>query len=156
MAPRWNYDLYIDGQWTADEAVGEIEVINPATEEVIGTAVEGGTKSTVRAIEAARKAFDEGPWPYMPPKERAALLVKMAESLERRGAELRELMVEETGTVGFITDFIQAGGSVGLFRANADMIQHQLKWVESEPPRGGPLGVGGSAIIREPIGVVAA
>ena len=37
MDARWNFDLYIGGEWTAGEATRSIEVINPATEEVIGT-----------------------------------------------------------------------------------------------------------------------
>ena len=110
----------------------------------------------MRAIEAARKAFDEGPWPWMKPAERAAKLIRMAEILESRGAELRELIVAETGSTGFITDFVQAGGSIGMFRSNADHVQHSVEWLEMGPPTGGPTSVGGSAIIREPIGVVAA
>ncbi len=58
MGAPWNFDLYIDGRWTAGEAAGSIEVINPATEEVIGQVPEATAKDAVRAIEAARKAFD--------------------------------------------------------------------------------------------------
>ena len=74
MSAPWNYDLFIDGEWTEGEGGGRIEVIDPATEEPIGTVAEASTKDAVRAIEAARKAFDEGPWPWMKPKERAAVL----------------------------------------------------------------------------------
>jgi aldehyde dehydrogenase (NAD+) len=45
---------------------------------------EASPKDAVRAIEAARKAFDEGPWPYTKPAERAAALIRMAEALEPR------------------------------------------------------------------------
>ena len=72
MTKSWNFDLYIDGTWTAGEAGGSIEVINPATEEVIGQVPDATPKDAVRAIEAARKAFDEGPWPWTKPAERAA------------------------------------------------------------------------------------
>ena len=79
----WDYELFIDGAWTSDEAVGSIEVIDPATEEVHRHASpEASTKDAVRAIEAARRAFDEGPWPWMKPAERAAKLIRMAEILE--------------------------------------------------------------------------
>jgi aldehyde dehydrogenase (NAD+) len=156
MTLRWDYRMFIDGQWTTGEAVGQVEVINPATEEVVGTVLEASTKDAVRAIEAARKAFDDGPWAYMAPKERGAYLVRIAENLERRGAELREMIVEETGSVGFITDYIQAGGSIGLFRNNAALIEHEMKWVDADPPRGGTINVTGSALIKEPIGVVSA
>jgi acyl-CoA reductase-like NAD-dependent aldehyde dehydrogenase len=151
-----NYELYIDGEWTTGESVGTIEVLNPATEEVVGTVPEASTKDAVRAISAARKAFDEGPWAWMKPKERGALLIKMADILDRRGAELREVVIDETASLGFLADFIQAGGSTGLFRSNAEMVEHKLRWFDSDPVSGGPTGVGGSAIVREPIGVVAA
>ncbi len=57
----WNYELFIDGAWTSEGATGSIEVLDPATEEVIGSVPEASTKTAVRAIEAARRAFDDGP-----------------------------------------------------------------------------------------------
>jgi acyl-CoA reductase-like NAD-dependent aldehyde dehydrogenase len=152
----WNYELFIDGAWTSAEAVGTIDVIDPATEEVIGQVPEGSTKTAVQAIEAARRAFDEGPWPWMKPAERAAKLVRMAEILEGRGGELRDLIVAETGSAGFITDFIQGAGSIGMFRSNAAIAEHSFPWVDAGAPAGAPTGVGGSGLFREPIGVVAA
>jgi acyl-CoA reductase-like NAD-dependent aldehyde dehydrogenase len=155
MSAPWNYDLYIDGEWVEGEGGTRIEVIDPATEEPIGSVAEASTKDAVRAIEAARKAFDEGPWPWMKPAERAAALVRLADLLDAKGAELRELIVSETGSTGFITDFVQAGGSVGMWRSNAEQIQ-TMEWLEMGAPTGGPTSVGGSALAREPIGVVAA
>ena len=81
----WNYELFIDGKWTTEAADGSIEVLDPATEEVIGSVPQATTKTAVHAIEAARRAFDEGPWPWMKPSERAAALIRMAEILESRG-----------------------------------------------------------------------
>jgi acyl-CoA reductase-like NAD-dependent aldehyde dehydrogenase len=152
----WNFDLYIDGKWTPGDAAGVIEVIDPATEEVIGKVPEATTKDAVRAIEAARQAFDDGPWPYTKPAERAAALVRMAESLEARSEELRELIVAETGSTGFMTDFVQAGGSIGMFRSNAAQVEHVVEWVEAGAPSTGPNGMTGSAVVREPVGVVGA
>jgi aldehyde dehydrogenase (NAD+) len=156
LAAPWKFDLFIDGQWTSGEATGALDVINPATEESIGQVPEAKVADAERAIVAARKAFDEGPWPWMKPAERAAVLVRMAEVLDRRAGELRELIVAETGSTGFLTDFVQAGGSTGMFRSNAEQIVHAVDWVESSPPTGAPTGMSGSAIIREPVGVVAA
>ena len=85
----WNYDLYIDGEWTAKEAIGSIDVIDLVTEAVIGTVPEGAPQTAVRAMEAARRAFDEGPWPWMKPAERAAKLLRMAEIFDERAADLR-------------------------------------------------------------------
>jgi aldehyde dehydrogenase (NAD+) len=153
---KWNFDLYIDGKWTAGEGASTIEVINPATEEVIGQVPEATPKDAVHAIEAARKAFDEGQWPFTKPAERAAALVRMAEVLEARSAELRELIVAETGSTGFLTDYVQAGGSIGMFRSNATQIEHVFEWVEAGAPSTGPNGMAGTALFREPVGVVGA
>ena len=152
----WNYELFIDGKWTTEDADGSIEVLDPATEEVIGSVPQATTKTAVHAIEAARRAFDEGPWPWMKPSERAAALIRMAEILESRAGDLRELIIAETGSTGFLTDAIQGAGSIGMFRSNAAIAEHSFAWVENALPSGGPNGLGGSAILREPIGVVAA
>ncbi len=73
MSDRWDYDeMFIDGAWTADDTVGVIEVIDPATEEVIGSVPDAGLKATHAAIVAARRAFDDGPWPRTSPRERAS------------------------------------------------------------------------------------
>jgi aldehyde dehydrogenase (NAD+) len=54
VSDRWDYDnMFIDGAWTADDAVGVIEVIDPATEEVIGSVPDAGVKATHAAIHSA-------------------------------------------------------------------------------------------------------
>ena len=83
-------------------------------------------------------------------------LVRMAEALEARATELRELIVAETGSVGFLTDYIQAAGSIGMFRSNAAQIEHVIDWIESGAPTGGAGAMAGSALFREPVGVVGA
>jgi acyl-CoA reductase-like NAD-dependent aldehyde dehydrogenase len=152
----WDRELFIDGAWTSEGCEGVIEVINPATEAVIGSVPEATGKVAARAIEAARKAFDEGPWPWMKPGERAAKLIRMAEILEARSPELRELIIAETGSTGFLADAIQGAGSIGMFRSNAALVEHNFPWVESGMPTGGPYAMGGNGLFREPIGVVAA
>jgi aldehyde dehydrogenase (NAD+) len=65
VSDRWDYDrMFIDGAWTADDIVGVIEVIDPATEEVIGSVPDAGVKATQkivgrsgRAVAAARMAW---------------------------------------------------------------------------------------------------
>lgn len=157
MANQWNSDLYIDGAWVADDELAPIEVVNPATEMVIGKVPQATVKTAMRAIEAARRAFDEGPWPWMKPAERAGYLVRMAEILESRSDELREMIIAETGSPRMAVDFVQGFGSIGMLRSNAAQIQHELQWVESVgAPTGGSVGVAGQALFREPIGVVAA
>src|ERR1700683_3804639 len=114
----WDYELFIDGKWTSEGADGSIDVVDPATEGVIGSVPEASTKTAVRAIEAGRRAFDEGPWPYMKPSERAARLTAMAEILESRAGDLRELIIAETGSTGFLTDAAQGAAGIGVARFN--------------------------------------
>jgi aldehyde dehydrogenase (NAD+) len=157
VTKQWTYDLYIDGKWDkGEEGAAPIEVINPATEDVIGTVPSGSRKDAVRAIEAARRAFDEGPWPWMKPAERAAIVRKMGQILMSRAADLRELIVAETGAAGFIVDFVQAAGSIGMYESNAKLAESGFEWMEVDAPTAGPTGMSGSAIIREPVGVVGA
>jgi aldehyde dehydrogenase (NAD+) len=152
----WNYRLFIDGAWTDGQADGAITVIDPATEESIGEVPEAGVEDARAAIAAARRAFDEGPWPYLKPAERGAVLKRMADVLQSRHDELRRLIVAETGSTGFITDAIQCGGAIGIGHYNAEQVQSLVEWVEASPPTGGPNGMAGSALVREPVGVVAA
>jgi acyl-CoA reductase-like NAD-dependent aldehyde dehydrogenase len=152
----WNYELYVDGKWVSGEGNSVIEVVDPATEAVIGQVPEATAKDARRAIEAARTAFDEGPWPWMTPKERGAALKRLAEILDERHPELHELIVAETGSTVGMTDIVQCSGSVGLVHWNAEHAQTAVEWVEASPPTGGPSGMSGSALVREPVGVVAA
>src|SRR5690606_33579359 len=111
----WNHDeLFIGGRWVRGRGEQPIVVIDPATEEAIGQVPETTVEDARAAIAAARKAFDEGPWPYMKPKERGAVLRRMAEALLARHDALREIIVAETGATGFIVDAIQCRGSIDI------------------------------------------
>ena len=156
MGAPWNYDLFIDGQWVKGGGGDPIVVIDPSTEGPIGAVESGSVDDARRAIAAARRAFDDGPWPYMKPKERGAVLKRLAEILDARQPELRELIVAETGCAGFMVDAVQCGGAIGIGHYNAEQAQDLVSWVESGPPTGGPTGMAGSALVREPVGVVAA
>jgi len=156
METRWDYELFIDGTWTPGTGADPITVIDPATEDPIGQVPDASVADARRAIAAARRAFDEGPWAFMKPKERGARLKRLAEILDARHAELRELIVAETGCAGFMVDAVQCGGSIGIAHYNAEQAQDLVEWVEAAPPTGGPAGMAGSALVREPVGVVAA
>lgn len=156
MKPSWNFDLYIDGKWSEAEGGQRIDVLNPATEEVIGTAADTSAKDAGRAIESARRAFDEGPWPWMKPAERAAVLRRMAEALYARVDDLRKVALAETGMAGPALDLVQAGGPIGMFESNAAQAEYSMNWYKVDAPTAGPTGMAGSAIVREPAGVVAA
>ncbi|MGH2736547.1 MAG: 5-carboxymethyl-2-hydroxymuconate semialdehyde dehydrogenase [Actinomycetota bacterium] len=89
--------LYIDGEYRSGVDGATFETLNPATNNVITEVAEGRERDVDAAVRAARTAFDEGPWPRMSPKERAAYLIAIAEAVEGRGAEIAELEVMDTG-----------------------------------------------------------
>ncbi|MGC0366257.1 aldehyde dehydrogenase (NAD+) [Rhodococcus sp. 27YEA15] len=156
----WDFDLFIDGKEVPAGTSDRITVLNPATEEVIGTVPDSTTGDVQRAISAARSAFDTGPWPWTTPAERGRIIKRMAEILTERHPELHELIVSETGAIAGgnnmgTADFIQCAGAVDTVRWFGDNLHNALEWVEMGVPVGGVNGIGGSAVVREPAGVVA-
>ncbi len=73
------------------------DTVNPWTREKWGEVAEAGEKDAERAIVSARKAFDEGPWPRMGRKERAALIHKLADLMEEHVDELARLDALDMG-----------------------------------------------------------
>jgi aldehyde dehydrogenase (NAD+) len=156
VTSEWKFDLFIDGRWDPGEGGADpLEVVNPATEEVVGVVARASVKDAARAVSAARRAFDEGPWPWMKPAERAAALRRMAQALYDRSDELRELALAETGMAGPMREAMQATGPIGMFESNADLIEHSFDWFRAGAPSAGSSTMSGSAELREPMGVVA-
>ncbi|MBZ9705610.1 aldehyde dehydrogenase family protein [Mesorhizobium sp. ESP7-2] len=90
-------DLYIDGQWCKPIKGGTFAVINPATEEIIHHAPAGTAEDIDAAVTAARRAFDEGPWPRLSGGERARYLRAIADGIRTCQAELAQLEVIDNG-----------------------------------------------------------
>jgi acyl-CoA reductase-like NAD-dependent aldehyde dehydrogenase len=92
-----NLQLLIAGQ-SSDAASGEtFTVANPATNTIIANVAKAGREDADRAIAAARKAFDEGPWPKMTPYERGRVLQKIADLLRERADEIGQIESLNTG-----------------------------------------------------------
>src|ERR1700750_3305632 len=90
--------MLVDGQWV-DAASGKIfESRNPATGELLATVAEGDAEDINRAVTAARKAF-EGPWSKFKPYERQALLLKLADLVEKNFDELSTLDTLDMGAL---------------------------------------------------------
>ena len=96
--------MYIDGQWLEAATGAAYSVPNPATEEPLGTAPDATAPDMERAIAAARRAFDEGPWPRSTPQDRARVLTAIADGMERRKEELRQLLIAEAGATWLTHD----------------------------------------------------
>lgn len=79
--------MYIDGQWVLSDSNQTREIINPATEEVVGIVTEGTAQDAKRAVNAARRAFYEDGWIDSKARDRADLLNHVANLLEKRVEE---------------------------------------------------------------------
>ena len=79
-----NYDLLIDGKLVPAASGETFETVSPTTNQPIGRMAKAGTEDVERAVAAARKAFDEGPWPRMTPLERSRIMHKVANLLRER------------------------------------------------------------------------
>ncbi|MFG1822784.1 aldehyde dehydrogenase family protein [Microbispora bryophytorum] len=90
-------DLYIGGQWRDAAEGGRREIHCPADGQHVATVAEAGRADTEAAIAAARRAFDEGPWPRTPERERGALLLRVADLLQRDKAEIARAESLDTG-----------------------------------------------------------
>ncbi|MEU8060275.1 aldehyde dehydrogenase family protein [Microbispora bryophytorum] len=90
-------DLYIGGQWRDAAEGGRREIHCPADGQHVATVAEAGRADTEAAIAAARQAFDEGPWPRTPERERGALLLRVADLLQRDRAEIARAESLDTG-----------------------------------------------------------
>ena len=147
--------LYIDGQWvdaTSDDAVA---VVNPATEEVIAHVPQASVGDVDRAVAAARRAFDEGSWPGMSPRDRSDALVRFVQTVADRRADLVDLIVAEAGSARPIAQALQFDTPLRYATWFAERAA-SFPYVEPLLPQVSPRGLGQGAILKEPFGVVAA
>ncbi|MDB6174908.1 MAG: betaine-aldehyde dehydrogenase [Chthoniobacteraceae bacterium] len=125
------------------------EILNPVDNKVIAVVADGSEHDARLAIECARKAFDEGPWPQMRAQERASYLFKLADLIEAHAAELAELETRNNGKPLREAQF-DVADAAGCFRYYAGLITK---------PLGQTFEVSDPAIqcmvVREPIGVCA-
>src|SRR6201994_4470187 len=147
--------LFIDGKWappvakTGSDAV--ITVISPHSESVIGHAVCAGPADVDLAVEAARAAFDTGPWPRMQPVERIEALTRLAGIYKERRADMAALISAEIGAPISFAKRAQVALPLTMISAFCGMAQ-SYEWQQSRP------GLYGNdiRIVKQPVGVVAA
>lgn len=90
-------DLFIDGQWVGAADGATRTITCPADGTPVAQVSEGGTRDAQAAVAAARRAFDEGPWPHTPAPERAALLFALADRLAADKADVARREALDTG-----------------------------------------------------------
>ncbi len=140
--------LFIGGQWVEPAGTDMIDVVSPVTEEVVAQVPEASREDVDKAVAAARKAFDEGPWPRMTPAERAAALKRVRAEVEKRFEDMVQSFTAEIGAPLPVSR---------LFHQNAlDMWDDAATLVESYPfEETRALPDGSARVVREPVGVVA-
>ncbi|WP_433477841.1 aldehyde dehydrogenase [Spirillospora sp. CA-142024] len=145
--------LLLDGRLVPGTG-GAFETIDPATEEVLGTAADATAADMDRAIGAARRAFDETGW-AADHAFRARCLRQLREGLRRRADELRELTIREVGAPRFLTFGAQLDAPVDDLGWFADLAEG-YEW-ERDLGRAEPMGMPSlRRVRREAVGVVGA
>src|SRR5213592_1794782 len=147
--------MLINGMWREAMSGKTFQTYNPATGEVLAEVAEGDRADINLAVNAARAAFDAGPWRRMTTSERGRLIWKLADLLEEHLEEFAEL------------ESLDNGKPVSIARAAdvplaADMFRYMAGWATkiegSTIPLSVPYTPGASYhayTLREPIGVVA-
>lgn len=138
--------LFIGGQWVDSIDGAEVDVISPSTEEVVARVISPGPQDADRAVAAARKAFDEGPWPRMTVEERIEVCTRLADELEARLDDLNRAWTFEVGAPKFHGDMINSGAGRLVWR-NAIAAAAEIQWEESRKSATGEV-----LLRREPIG----
>ena len=143
--------FFIDGDWAAPATGATLQVVSPHTEQVVATVPEGSPADIDAAVAAARRAFDEGPWPRMSPDERIEVVQAFSNLYAGKLAEMAELITIEMGSPTSFSNLAQSPApwmQIESFLA----VARAFPWEEARP---GALGTD-VIVRREPVGVVAA
>jgi phenylacetaldehyde dehydrogenase len=144
--------MLINGQWVNAASGKTFPTYNPATGEVLAHVVEGDREDIDRAVAAARTAFDKGPWRKLSPSERARLVWKLADLLEKHAEEFAQLECLNQGkplTIARVADI----------PVSIDQLRYYAGWATKIEGNTIPLSMQGGGkflayTLREPIGVV--
>ncbi len=89
------HNIYVDGKWIPSGSTDLIEVVNPTTEEVIGTVPDGTADDVAAAAAAAKRAFDG--WAALSPQKRSDWIERLADGLHARREEIARTVSSEIG-----------------------------------------------------------
>ena len=142
--------LFIDGQWADPQSGQFFKTINPATEEAITEVAEAGVQDVDRAVQAARRAFESGPWSKMAAADRGRILWKLGDLIEANVQEIGRLETLDQGKT--ITESTRVDVPLA-----ADCFRYYAGWTtkiegETIPVRAPSLNY----TLREPLGVIGA
>ncbi|OBJ84434.1 aldehyde dehydrogenase [Mycobacterium gordonae] len=146
-----SYDeLFIGGRWHKPSSAERLSVISPHTEEPIAHVPAGTPDDVDAAVTAARRAFDEGPWPRLRPQERMDKVGELAAIYGRHIEEMADLITAQMGSPRSFSRLGQAAGAASMIHL-ALAAARDFPWVER---RQGVLGE--AHLRRAPVGVVGA
>ena len=145
--------MFIDGKWVEAASGKTFPTYNPATGEVLAQVAEGDREDIDRAVKAARRAFESGPWPEMTPSQRGRLIWKLGDLIEEHLEEFAQLESLDNGkplSVARVADVPLA----------ADLFHYMAGWATKIEGNTIPISVGSKHVKylaytrREPVGVV--
>jgi aldehyde dehydrogenase (NAD+) len=140
--------LLINNRWVPSESGKTFATINPATGEEICQIAEADAADVDKAVHAARRAFEHGPWRKLPASERGRMLHRLADLIEKHADELAALESLDNGKPVSIAKAVDVAATVGCFRYFAG-------W--SDKVHGKTIPVDGDFFCytrHEPVGVV--
>jgi aldehyde dehydrogenase (NAD+) len=144
------HGLYIGGRWTDAEGGSVTTVNEPAHGRPMALMARGSAADVDRAVQAAREAFDRGPWPHTPGRERARILAAIADLLEAHTAEFAEVESRNLGAPLRKTTFVDVPWAVEHLRVFAELASaspyEPLPWMDVP-------SVSWNFVWREPVGV---
>jgi acyl-CoA reductase-like NAD-dependent aldehyde dehydrogenase len=142
--------LFINGESVDAQYEETFETYAPSTGEKIADVAKAGREDAQRAVQAARDAFDNGPWPKMSGKERAEKLRKVSELVTARSAEIAEIEARDGGGTIKKAMFADVPGGAGTFSFFADCAENEPDVQERADS---PFPPAKSIVRREPYGV---
>jgi len=147
-----HYKLFIDGEFVDARDGKTFESIDPGTGLPIATVAQAGKADAEAAIEAARRAFDNGDWSGLEPAARAARIYDFADRVMQQGLRLTVTESMDSGQVVGLAKFMPMLGS-GILRNLAYYAATRFPWEEEIPYSGNVFAPGRDYIRREPVGV---
>lgn len=144
--------LFINGEWVFPAEGGKLPVIDPATEQVFHHIPAATAPDAEAAVRAARAAFDHGPWPRLPGRERAVFLRAIAQGIRDRLPELARLEVMDNGKPlpEAEWDLADAAGCFDFYAGLAEDLDGEVEGIPLADRRFTAKAV------REPLGVAVA
>ena len=150
--------LYIAGQWDSARCAGVREIRCPADGTLVAEVDEASAEDTLRAIAAARQAFDDGTWATTSVRDRSQILLRVADLLQRDKAEIARMESLDTGK-RFIESEYDVDDVTSVFRHYGEVGLTEASDAEDGEPAPRSVDVGRddvlSRIIHEPVGVCA-